>query len=359
MRENNELTNLFKSRLSQTEMEVRDGFWEALEQELDTFAPATQRKRVLSRRIVRWMVAASFLLGVGITTFLWWKPAPAEENETMRRLASASSEALGGGEEGEEVSSLPVHRQAESIGNRGVHRPVWSKTVAQAEAPAEDPVSVHVSITITQRQYGHRPSRKRTSYSLHPAGEGFTAGEDRSVWTASSDEQASMEDCSTLLKSSRWALKAGLGTSLPKGDYHAPLTVGLGVEYQLNKRLSLEAGVQYGRLAEADGESRHTLGIPLRLNILLAGNSKVDFYALAGGAVEKCVAGAPDNGFDAEPVQGSVMAGLGVRYKMSDRLALFAEPTVSHHFDTDASTPSLHTERPTNLNLLCGLRMAF
>ena len=95
------------------------------------------------------------------------------------------------------------------------------------------------------------------------------------------------------------------------------------------------------------------------LDVLLAGNDKFDFYATAGGAVEKCVAGAADNSFSVEPVQLSVATGLGVRYKLTDRIAFFAEPTVSHHFDTDSSTRSLRTERPTNLNLLCGVRMVY
>jgi len=40
-------------------------------------------------------------------------------------------------------------------------------------------------------------------------------------------------------------------------------------------------------------------------------------------------------------------------------LALFAEPSVSHHFDSDASTRTLRTERALNVNLLCGLRMTY
>ena len=76
-------------------------------------------------------------------------------------------------------------------------------------------------------------------------------------------------------------------------------------------------------------------------------------------AAEKCIAGAEDNGFGAEPIQLSIAAGLGIRYKLNDRIALFAEPTVSHHFDTDSQTKTLRTERPTNLNLLCGVRMTY
>lgn len=137
-----------------------------------------------------------------------------------------------------------------------------------------------------------------------------------------------------------------------------PLTAELNVERRLNDRFSLEAGVQYNRL-EGDHATLHTLGIPVRLNMMLASSSKVDFYALAGGMAEKCIAGAPDNGFSAEPVQLSVAAGLGVRYKMNDRVALFAEPSVSHHFDTDSQSKTLRTERPTNLNLLCGVRVTY
>ena len=50
---------------------------------------------------------------------------------------------------------------------------------------------------------------------------------------------------------------------------------------------------------------------------MLASTPKVDFYAMVGGVAEKCIAGAPDNGFGAEPVQLSVAAGVGVRYKMT------------------------------------------
>ena len=155
----------------------------------------------------------------------------------------------------------------------------------------------------------------------------------------------------------KWAFKAGIGTSLPKGDFGMPFTAGVSAERRLSKHFSLEAGLQYNRL---DGDHTiHTLAVPVKLNAILASNSRVDFYATLGGAAEKCISGARDNGFEAEPVQLSVAAGLGVRYKLNDRIALFAEPTVSHHFDTDSQTKTLRTERPTNLNLLCGVRMTY
>lgn len=167
----------------------------------------------------------------------------------------------------------------------------------------------------------------------------------------------------SVLKSRNWALKAYVGSSLPDGDFRMPLTTGVSVERQLGKRLSLEAGLQYNRLHDValpeGSHTYHTLSIPVRLNVNLAGNDKVDLYAMAGGSVEKCVAGAENNSFGAEPLQLAVLAGVGVRYKLNDRFALFAEPMLTYHFDTDSSTRTLRTERPANFNLLCGVRMTY
>ena len=83
-----------------------------------------------------------------------------------------------------------------------------------------------------------------------------------------------------------------------------PLTAGVTVERSLNNWLALETGIRYNRLP-AD-RTLHTLAIPVKLNMTLASTPKVDLYATVGGAAEKCIAGASDNGFHAEPVQLSV-----------------------------------------------------
>ena len=233
-----------------------------------------------------------------------------------------------------------------------------------AQADEDESVSVHVSIRITQRVYGNQQQPGNGYYSNGtPAGNGNyhsnpghkDADIDRML--PSSEEEPAKSVAVSPSKPRNWALKAGIGTSLPKGNFHMPFTAGVSVERCLNKHFSLEAGLQYNCL---DGDhTLHTLGIPVRLNMMLASTPKVDFYAMVGGAAEKCIAGAPDNGFGAEPVQLSVAAGVGVRYKMNNRFALFAEPSVSHHFDTDSQTRTLRTERPTNLNLLCGVRMTY
>ena len=219
------------------------------------------------------------------------------------------------------------------------------------EEKEDTPISVHVSITIRQRQYGmhHQPG---TAHPYHTTGE-------RTYDTQQTHGREATENAPEVKKARHWALKASIGTSLPQSSFHAPLTADVSIERQITRRLSLEAGVQYNRLDASEGETLHTLGIPVKLNWLLTQGKKVDLYAQIGGMVEKCIAGAPDNSFRSEPVQGSVLAGLGVRYRLNDRLALFAEPSVSHHFNTDSSTRTLRTEQPVNINLLCGLRMTY
>lgn len=54
-----------------------------------------------------------------------------------------------------------------------------------------------------------------------------------------------------------------------------PFTAGVSAERRLSKHFSLEAGLQYNRL---DGDHTiHTLAVPVKLNAILASNSRVDF----------------------------------------------------------------------------------
>ena len=163
-----------------------------------------------------------------------------------------------------------------------------------------------------------------------------------------------------VVKRHRWAIKAQLGTALPAedGTYKMPVSAGVTVERKLNDYLGIETGLLYSNLRSA-GQHLHYLGIPVRINVTLVDTKKIDLYATVGGIADKCIAGAPDNSFKEEPVQLAVTAGIGINYKINDRLALFAEPGISHHFSTDSKLATVRTKRPTNFNLLCGLRMTY
>ena len=150
------------------------------------------------------------------------------------------------------------------------------------------------------------------------------------------------------------------GISLPDKSIckKLPFTIGATVERKLNQFLGIETGVQYSHVP-TDERNLHYIGVPVKVNAKFVKTPKVDLYASAGGVAEKCIAGAPSNNFKNEPIQLAVTAGIGANYKLNDRMALFVEPTVSHHFKTDSKQETTRTGRPTNLNVLCGVRMAF
>lgn len=377
MSENDELTRLFRNRLSDGEMTLREGFWEKLQSDLSQ-VETTETETIsatavgvssstaglpkllsLSPKFHRVAAAASVVLVLGAASAAFWYFSPKEEiKEAFTQVAALTPEGSLNGDVVQE--SFPSIRQANpTMQKSGMKHSINGvPAIAQMENE-EGTVSVRVSITISQQVYGNRQS-----------GNGYfdnriaQSGNSYQISTGSADNSevssvVPVKDKSVPLLSKtrslrKWAFKAGIGTSVPKGDFHLPLTASATVEHRLNSCLALETGLLYNRLKQ----ERHTLGIPVKMNIALLSTPKVDLYATVGGAAEVHVGGVPDNDV-AEPVRLSVAAGVGVRYKLSDRFALFAEPTVSHHFNADSGMRSLRTERPTNLNLLCGVRMTY
>lgn len=340
---NEEIVGLFRQKLGGSEMPVNEGFWEALERDLPASGIPESKRRILSPVFYRIAVAASVVLVLGMASAAFWLFSPREE---MRGTFTQLPPFVPG-----------VEETAPALPSAGQMQPV-SAALDVAEDEDEQTMSVHVSIRVTQQVYGHIGRNKPGGYHA------VSSAGDMSAQEADSSPQAEEKTFSkSALKPRNWALKVYVGSSLPDGDFRMPLTTGINVERRLNKCFSLEAGLQYNRLHDAavpeGSHTYHTLSIPVRLNVNLAGNDKVDLYAMAGGSMEKCVAGAENNSFGAEPLQLAALAGVGVRYKLNDRLALFAEPMLTYHFDTDSSTRTLRTERPANFNLLCGVRMTY
>ena len=344
-RENDEITDLFRSRLGNAEMTVRDGFWEELNSEVMV---RCHRRKVFFFRVA---AAASVLLVLAASSAAFWFFSPKEEIEeafTQVAVVSGNATHLDGDVVKQEFT--PVHSE-----------PVLSKptpkrfgTLAQYQDEDDDSVSVTVSMS-----FSFSATTTRRGQNNHPDKNYWQAGGDGQTLVNSADESPSSDYTAMTAKARTWAVKAAVGTALPAGDgkYKMPVTVGLTVEKKINKHLAVETGLLYSSLRA--GQNLHYLGIPVKLNVTLAEMPKLDIYASVGGVADKCIAGAPDNSFKQEPVQLALTAGVGVNYKINDKLALFAEPGVSHHFKTDSKLETVRSARPTNFNLICGLRMTY
>ena len=366
MKESKGLDDLFRRRLQQAEVTVRDDFWDELQKDL----PAVEKpRRMLWMPMFRRVAAVALVvLMLGTAGVLTWHLTPREDlQKAFEQVAAYQPMPESDGyvpQQPVTVRPMEATVGSTSSGQQGGTLAAMTPDAGQETSS----VSVRFSVTISQQVYQHRtyptegrPVRQSQDGYLPAGGQ----QEDASVWTSGDDsrDDKAVETVTSSKKPYNWAWKTYLGSSLPKDDYRMPLTVGMAFERRLNDVLSVEAGLQYNRLhrqaGAMDAQTLHTLAVPVRLDVQLAQAGRFGFYATAGGAVEKCVAGAADNSFCAEPLQLSVAAGVGVRYHLNDRLALFAEPTVTHHFGTDSSTRTLRSERPTNFNLLCGLRMSY
>ena len=101
-KENDEITDLFRTRLADAGMSVRDGFWEELSQEIPV--ACQHRRRILLFRVA---AAASVLLVLAASsaTFLYFSPKE-EMEEAFTKIAVANGGQLDG--DGIRVNQLPL-----------------------------------------------------------------------------------------------------------------------------------------------------------------------------------------------------------------------------------------------------------
>lgn len=206
-----------------------------------------------------------------------------------------------------------------------------------------------------------------------------------------------LTDCLNVIKSP----EPSFNPRAESATHSLPIHVAATVSYAVTDRLSLESGltftslhsdVTYSSNSYSAATGRHDrynswsgdrklfyLGIPLTARYTIASGSSFDFYGAGGFTVEKCVAGntriyctdsefrnADPRSFTSrvDPLQWSVRASLGVQWRITSQLGLYAEPGVSYYFNnhSDASWRALpistyYTEHPFNISISVGMRL--
>jgi len=318
-KENDEITDLFRTRLADAGMSVRDGFWEELSQEIPV--ACQHRRRILLFRVA---AAASVLLVLAASsaTFLYFSPKE-EMEEAFTKIAVTNGGQMDG--DGIRVNQLPLPVE-----------PVLPKPAPKSYGmlsqytEEEDSLSITFSMSFSFSSTTSTGNGNRYGNQGH---NGYWQATNGNTGSSVASEEQSNVDMSQpkAVKKHRWAMKVQVGTALPadNGTYKMPVSAGVTVERKLNDFLGIETGLLYSNLRSA-GQHLHYLGIPVKVNVTLVDTKKIDLYATVGGVADKCIAGAPDNSFKEEPIQLAVTAGIGINYKINDRLAVFAEPGASH-----------------------------
>ncbi len=165
---------------------------------------------------------------------------------------------------------------------------------------------------------------------------------------------------------------------VPQKTYLPPVTLGINISYYLTENLSLGTGISYSYLrtlyshANQPGNRAdlqlHYIGVPLYLSQNLFSSSAWNIYVSAGGKIEKGVrglyrqnSGISGDGQYTTPlaingVQWSLQGAVGVGYKLSDYLNLFAEPQIAYYFE-NGQPESIRSEFPVAPGVSVGLRI--
>jgi hypothetical protein len=175
----------------------------------------------------------------------------------------------------------------------------------------------------------------------------------------------------------------GVKQTSTNSAYDIPLSFGAGVRIGLSPKWSIGAGVNYSMLSRkfsgtytkvnAAGvienstasdirNTQHYIGIPVNAYYDIVDSRNVNFYAYAGGAVEKCISDKYSvlntSIIHKEKVSGfqwSANVGIGVGFKLGEHLGLYIDPSLRYYFDCD-QPHNIRAAQPLMLGFEVGLK---
>ena len=164
-----------------------------------------------------------------------------------------------------------------------------------------------------------------------------------------------------------------------ESSYSIPFSVGVGVRFGLTPRLSIGTGVDYSLLsrnfngsltgasgAVTKGNVRHNMqyiGVPLNVYFELLGGGSLRLFAFGTGEAEwplssKYTLGDETVSYQVRGTQLSAGGGLGVEFRITDGLGLYAAPNARYYFNC-GQPKSIRTEKPLLINFNAGLHFYF
>lgn len=176
----------------------------------------------------------------------------------------------------------------------------------------------------------------------------------------------------------------GIKETSTKSTYGIPLSFGAGVKIGLTEKWSLGAGVNYtlltrrfyGTYTKVNSQGsiematqsdirniQHYLGIPVNVFYNIVDTRHMNFYAYAGGTVEKCLSDKYQllgkeitHTEKVKGVQLSANLGIGVEFLLGNHLGLYIDPSLRYYFD-NGQPSSIRTAQPLMLGFEMGLRV--
>ena len=372
MMTDNELDKLLSDKLLGYQ-EAAPDVWGGISSGLDS----RRRWRVV-RRVSYAAVAAAACLLAGLFLFDSSSEVSSPSVEAPVRIAAVS----------EPVAVEPIAQQIRKFAGAGV--------VAKAEPvrepvtePVTEPVAETVAVAASAEEVAEEPVSEQPA--AQPSVSDISAVPDENFWYEDRrSSQAHTSQISILTNLSSVSSTGAEAASGPRfaggsdgsaavsiesvGEIHYNLPLSFGVQYKahLGGDFYLSAGVNYTFLSSrfdalVNKESfqnvrsqQHYIGIPLTFSYNFVESGNWNFYANAGGAVEK---GLRQKYFYGDKVisdsidgfQFSAMAGLGVEYWITPFWGIYLDPSLAYYFK--GSQPvSIRTQQPLQFRFELGFR---
>lgn len=152
-------------------------------------------------------------------------------------------------------------------------------------------------------------------------------------------------------------------TETVKTRQHMPLVVKLSIEKVLDKGWSVGSGLKYTLLKtdittiSENNVSTQTkkveyVGLPIEASYTLWKNGQLSVYTKAGVAADIPLSGS-------HKWQWTVTTGAGMQYKLTPRLSLFAEPSMSYNINSKKSAQTLWTNKPFVITIPIGIKISW
>ena len=179
-------------------------------------------------------------------------------------------------------------------------------------------------------------------------------------------------------------LTTGIKQTSTNSTYDIPLSFGAGVKVGISPKWSIGAGLNYSMLSRKFSgtytkvneagvvenstssdirNTQHYIGIPVNAYYNVVDSRNVNFYAYAGGTVEKCISDKYSvlntsiiHKNKVEGFQWSANVGIGVGFKLSEHLGLYIDPSLRYYFDCD-QPHSIRSAQPLMLGFEVGLKV--
>lgn len=178
--------------------------------------------------------------------------------------------------------------------------------------------------------------------------------------------------------------KTGIKETSTQSTYGLPLSAGVGVRLDFTPEWSLGVGLNYSLLTRRfygnytlvndEGavetsvssdirNSQQYIGIPVNVFYNVLDSEYMNFYAYAGGTVEKCFSDKYDllntdivHKETVTGVQLSANVGIGVEFQLGQHLGLYIDPSLRYYFN-NGQPKSIRTAQPLMLGFEMGLRV--